>query len=266
MLTTDADGALVMVFTGKTFCSYWDVWTPPSGRGTPIELAVTTVSRKDADQSAAEAFRKLRTNLQFMSVDSPPRVMVVTSPLPGDGKSVSAGNLAATIAASGSPVVLMDGDLRRPTVADNFGLLEGTGLTDVLIGVSRWMRCCSSTRPWSTCRAWLSAGCRPTAASCWDRKPCASCSKLSASAPPLLPVTDGAVLTAVTDGALAVVSAGKPLDSDLASAFGHLEAVHGKALGVVMNQVPVREISSPSSSYRRDAEAPVKKSLLALKT
>ena len=68
-----------------------------------------------------------------MDIDNPPRVIVVTSPLPGDGKSTIAANLAAALSMSDRRVVLIDGDLRRP-VAESFGLIEGLGLTDVLIG------------------------------------------------------------------------------------------------------------------------------------
>ena len=76
----------------------------------------------------------MRTNLQFMDVDHPPRTIVVTSPLPSDGKSTIACNLALTLAASGKPVVLVDGDLRRSTVAKTMGLPGGAGLSDVLSG------------------------------------------------------------------------------------------------------------------------------------
>ncbi len=70
-------------------------------------------------------------------------------------------------------------------------------------------------------------------------------------APPLLPVTDGAVLTAVTDGAFVVISSGKTLDTELAAALSHLEAVHGKALGVIFNGMPARDVYS-SYYYRSD--------------
>jgi hypothetical protein len=75
-----------------------------------------------------EAFKELRTNLQFMNPGHPPRVIAVTSPLPSEGKSTVALNVAVTIASRGQSVVLVDGDLRRPTVAKSFGLLEGVGL------------------------------------------------------------------------------------------------------------------------------------------
>ena len=89
---------------------------------------------KGAGFAVSEALRSLRTNLQFMDVDNPPRTIVVTSPLPSDGKSTIACNLALTLAAGGKPVVLVDGDLRRSTVATTMGLPGGAGLSDVLSG------------------------------------------------------------------------------------------------------------------------------------
>lgn len=91
-------------------------------------------SRDSSRNHAAESFLKIRTNLQFMDIDNPPRVIVVTSPLPGDGKSTVSANLAFSLAEAGESVILLDGDLRRPVVAESFGLLEGVGLTDLLTG------------------------------------------------------------------------------------------------------------------------------------
>lgn len=67
-----------------------------------------------------------------MSVNDPPRAIVVTSPMAGDGKTSTAANLAITLSASGQPTVLIDADLRRPAVADAFGGLSDAGLSDVL--------------------------------------------------------------------------------------------------------------------------------------
>ena len=84
--------------------------------------------------AVSEAMRELRTNIQYMSVDDPPRSIVVTSSLPGEGKSTTAANLAITLASSGERVVLIDGDLRRPMIATIFGLVGDAGLSDVLAG------------------------------------------------------------------------------------------------------------------------------------
>ena len=98
-----------------------------------VTLAVTESASSSA-ATTAEGFRKLRTNLAYMDVDHPPRVIVVTSPKQSDGKSTVAANLAAAIAIGGQPVTLIDGDLRRPTVASSLSMVDGAGLTDVLVG------------------------------------------------------------------------------------------------------------------------------------
>ncbi|MFJ9869873.1 polysaccharide biosynthesis tyrosine autokinase [Streptomyces sp. NPDC101165] len=84
-----------------------------------------------------EAFRKLRANLQFAQVDDRPRVIVVTSPVPGEGKTSTAANLALSLADAGLRTCLVDADLRRPCVARTFGLVQDAGLTTVLIGQVR---------------------------------------------------------------------------------------------------------------------------------
>lgn len=86
----------------------------------------------------AEAYRHVRTNLEFTSVDGMPRSLVVTSAAPGEGKSTTAANLAVVAARSGRNVVLVDADLRKPMVARTFGLQASVGLSDVLTGRWRW--------------------------------------------------------------------------------------------------------------------------------
>ena len=201
-----------------------------------------------ANGPASEAFRKLRTNLMYMNVDNPPRVVVVTSPMPGDGKSTVAANLAAAIDSSGENVVLIDGDLRRPTVATWFGLVEGVGLTDVLAGRIPVEDALQTPVEHPNLRV-LGAGAIPPNPSelLGSQVMRQLLQKLSADAlvlidaPPLLPVTDAALLTANADGALVVVSAGKTLDTQLGSALDHLSDVEAKALGVVLNRVSPRD-------------------------
>ena len=80
----------------------------------------------------AENYRQLRANLQFANVDQHPRVIAVTSSVPGEGKTTVAINLASTLAEAGFSVCLVDADLRRPTIAKVLGLLSPVGLTSVL--------------------------------------------------------------------------------------------------------------------------------------
>ena len=108
-----------------------------SGMGDDKRLADPGGNGKGAGFAVSEALRALRTNLQFMDVDHPPRVIVVTSPLPGEGKSTISANLALTLAASGAPVVLVDGDLRRSTVATTVGSKSASGTDSVIFGSDR---------------------------------------------------------------------------------------------------------------------------------
>ena len=93
-----------------------------------------------------EAFRQLRTNLQFVDVDNPHKVIVVTSSLPGEGKTTTLCNLAIALASAGSKVLVIEGDLRRPKVADLLGLERAVGLTSILAGRVRLEQ---AVQPWA---------------------------------------------------------------------------------------------------------------------
>ena len=193
----------------------------------------------------AESFRGLRTNLQYMSVDDPPRVIVVTSPTPGDGKTFTASNLATALAQTGQRTVLIDADLRRPRIAKTFGVLADAGLTDALasrVAVADLLQPVDGAPGLQV----LAAGPVPPnpselLGSETMQRLLADLSKQAfvvVDAPPLLPVTDAAVLTTLTDGALVVVNTGKTTYEMLDQALGLLAKANGKALGVVMNRVP----------------------------
>ena len=94
-------------------------------------MALVTIS--DPRSPASEAYRSLRTNLSFYSLDAPLRTLVVTSPAAGEGKSSTVANLAVTMAQSGRRTVLVDCDLRRPTLHELFGLAMTPGLTSLAL-------------------------------------------------------------------------------------------------------------------------------------
>ncbi len=91
------------------------------------------ITRQDIQSSAAEGYRKLRTNLLFAAHEGQKRAYVITSPNPGEGKSVTVSNLAVTLAQAGLQVLLIDADLRRPTLHEVFGVKNEYGLTTLLL-------------------------------------------------------------------------------------------------------------------------------------
>lgn len=194
-----------------------------------------------------EAVRKLRTNLLFMDVDRPPRVVVITSAMPGEGKSTVASRLAQVIAAGGQDVVLIDADLRRPTQVTGFGLVGGAGLTDVLVGRATFDEV--AQRGNLKHLQVLGAGQTPPNPSelLGSQRMRTLLERLGRNhivivdAPPLLPVTDAAVLTAASDGCLLVTTAARTTITQVHDSLGNLAAVGGRVLGVVMNGVPRSE-------------------------
>ncbi|MDE8668135.1 polysaccharide biosynthesis tyrosine autokinase [Pseudarthrobacter sp. H3Y2-7] len=207
----------------------------------------------DAGGAMAEALRELRTNLSFLDVDQPPRIIVVTSSVQAEGKSTVTANLAVTMAAAGENVVVVDGDLRRPTLVDVFNLVPGVGVTDVLTGTAELA---DVLQPWGALPnlAVLGSGRIPPNPSelLGSRAMKNMLSALAENAivlidaPPLLPVTDAAVLSRVADGAIVVIRTGKSTQEQLAQSLGNLDKVKGRVLGAVLNYVPTRGTDSYS--------------------
>ncbi len=201
----------------------------------------------------AETIRQLRTNLQFVEVDVQLQSFVITSSLPKEGKSTLACNLAITIAQSGVRVCLVEGDLRRPRVADYLGMEGAIGVTNVLIGAVALE---DALQPWGDGRLTVlpSGPIPPNPSELLSSKQMRDLlSELRSrfvvviiDAPPLLPVTDAAILATMTDGAVLVVRAGHTRREQLRQAAGALDAVGGKILGSVLNMVPAR---GPDAGY-----------------
>ena len=107
------------------------VATIPFDKARRNEAAISFASDRSA---IAESFRLLRTNLQFLEVDDPPRAIVISSSLPGEGKTTAAINIALALAEAEHNVVLVDGDMRRPKLDSYLGLIGSVGLSTVLTG------------------------------------------------------------------------------------------------------------------------------------
>jgi capsular exopolysaccharide synthesis family protein len=195
----------------------------------------------------SEAFRVLRTNMQYVEVDHDQKVFVVTSSLPSEGKSTTAVNLAITLALAKQRVVLVECDLRRPLIASRLRLDDAVGTTSVLIGKVQLPDALQKYA--DTGLTVLSSGPIPPNPS--ELLQSNAMEKLLGDlrtdfdvvildAPPLLPVTDAALLTAQADGALIVVRHGKTTRDQLSHAIERLEAVDAKPVGVVINLAPAK--------------------------
>lgn len=208
-------------------------------------LSFTGTNEQTTRYALAEAMRELRTNLQFVDVDAPPRSIVVTSPLPGDGKSTTAANLALSLAAAGHRVAFVDGDLRRPVVASLFNLPTGAGLTDILTGRAT-IADVAYTLGESRNLLVLPAGpVPPNPSEVLGSQRMRDLIRMLTEhglviidSPPTLVVSDAAVLSAAADGAIVVVSARSTTHEMLHTALGNIAKVHGRVLGVVVNRMP----------------------------
>ena len=204
----------------------------------------------------AESFRQVRTNLQFVDIDHRPKSIVITSSVPREGKSTTAINLAMTIAQTGQPVFLIEADLRRPKIADYLKIEGGAGLTDVLVGRATVD---DVLQPWGTTgNLWVmaSGSLPPNPSELLGSQSMADLVRhlekratLIIDAPPLLPVTDAAVLTRLAGGALLVMATGKTRREQLRTAEQSVEGVGGKILGLVMNMAPARGPDSYRYGY-----------------
>lgn len=211
----------------------------------------------DRDNSTiAEAFRKLRTNLQFLAVDNPPRLIVIASSLPSEGKTTTAINLALALAESEHNVVVVDGDMRRPKLAQYLGAVGSVGFSNVLSGGATLDDAIQATR--FPRLSVLTSGAVPPNPSELLASQAAKkvLSDLKArfdyvivDSSPLLAVTDAAIIAASSDGVLVMTRFGSTKREQLAHAIKSLEDVGAPVLGSVFTMTPARGASSYSYNY-----------------
>jgi capsular exopolysaccharide synthesis family protein len=211
----------------------------------------------DSDNSPiAEAFRKLRTNLQFLSVDNPPRVILVTSSLPSEGKSTTAINIALALAEAEHDVVLVDGDMRRPKLDTYMDVIGSVGFSTTLSGRASLDEVLQKTHfPRLTV---LAAGNSPPnpsellgseAAKKVLTELRAGFDYVVIDSSPLLAVTDAAVLAAHCDGVLMIARFGQTKREQVAHAVRHLEDVGAPLLAAIFTMKPPRGNASYSYNY-----------------
>ncbi|MFL7839410.1 MAG: CpsD/CapB family tyrosine-protein kinase [Candidatus Promineifilaceae bacterium] len=202
------------------------------------------ITLNDPRSPISEAYRTLRTNLSFYSVDDPIKSLVITSSASDDGKSTVAANLAVTMAQSGRKTILVDCDLRRPTLDQLFDLEPEPGLTNVILGDFDGIPLQKTGVENLTL---LASGPKPPnpADMLGSKRIDALIAELTGQAdfvildsPPALAVTDAAVLGAKVDGVLLVIAAGRTRRDHAERAKETLEKARVRIVGSTLTNAP----------------------------
>jgi non-specific protein-tyrosine kinase len=205
---------------------------------------VDLITLTDPRSPAAEAYRTLRTNLTFFAaLDRPVESLIVTSAAPGEGKSEVLANLAVTMAQGERRTILVDADLRRPGLHDLFGVANGRGLTTMIleeealdapplldVGVENLLLVPSGPLPPNPADVLGSGRMEQVIDAFKDRA-----DVILFDAPPVVAVTDAAVLGTKVDGVLLVVAAGRTRREHAERAKELLERVNVRIIGAVLN-------------------------------
>ncbi len=211
----------------------------------------------------AEAFRQIRTNLKFIDAARPLGAFIVSSSVQGEGKSSTASNLALVFAESGLTVMLVEADMRRPRTSDYLGLERAVGLSNVL---ANQVELADVTQQWGdSSLSFLPSGSLPP-----NPSELLGSQRMSdllvrlrrdydlviIDTPPLLPVTDAAVLATQVDGVVLIARHGKTRRAQLHAAAQTLESVNARLLGVVLNMTRrERNARYDYASYGDEVEA-----------
>ena len=194
---------------------------------------------------AAEAYRSLRTSLQFTRQGQELRTLLVTSPAAAEGKTSTLANLGAVFAQAGERVALVSCDLRRPRLGQFFDMQEQSGMTTVLLG-QQTVELALQQVPGYDCLWMLGAGpVPPNPAELLDgpkaREIFAALREnfdlILVDSPPVLPVTDAMVLSKYADGTLLVVAAGQTKRTELQRAAERFAQANAPVVGIVLNEV-----------------------------
>lgn len=219
------------------------------------EVARRLATHFDPRSPVAEAYRSLRTNLAFARAHEAMRTLVLTSPGPADGKSTTVANLAITFAQQGQRTLLIDGDLRRAVLDKMFKVPRSPGLTDVLVGRQQVRDVIHPTEiehlsvmgsgpfPPNPSELLGSSAMREVL-----REAQSQYDVVLIDSPPLLAVTDAAVLATIADGAILVIRVGSTAKAAVRRAVAQLQTVHGRIVGAVLNDVDLRS-GAFSGSY-----------------
>lgn len=200
------------------------------------------IVEKDPKSIAAESYRTLRTNIQYSSFDKEYRVIVVTSSEPGEGKSTTSGNLALSLAQSEKKAILIDCDMRKPSIHKKFKISNIYGLSDVLVG-KETLDDATSKRGNLTI---LTAGkIPPNPSEMLGSKAMSNLIEelkkdfdyIILDTPPVQAVTDSQILSTKADGTILVVRAERTKKDSVQNSINLLKKVNANIIGTVLNGV-----------------------------
>ena len=227
------------------------------------------IVQADPQGPRAEAFRRLRTNVQFLDVAERPKSMVVTSSLPGEGKSTTTINLAIAMADAGTRVALVDADLRRPSVARYLGIEGSAGLTTVLIGratvdevLQPWGNGLLNVLPSGQMPPNPSELLGSAAMGAVLERLLVTHDVVLIDAPPILPVTDAAVLSRSAGGVLVVAAVGRVQRKQLVATLSALRSVDANVLGAIVNMESRKRAESYQYYRYTDGPATTRRSVM----
>lgn len=218
-------------------------------------MSLNLITHTNSKSPISEAYRTLRTNIQFSSVDKPIKTLMVTSSMMSEGKTTTITNLAETFAQAGNRVIIVDADLRRPRVHQVFGVSNQQGLTNVLAGQvdlkdvvkvagSQINILTSGPIPPNPSELLGSTKMKELVQVLSDHYDI-----VVIDTPPVNVVTDAAVLSTLVDGVILAIASGKTEIESGKRALKSLEAVNANVLGAVMTMVPVTKKGYYSYQY-----------------
>ena len=196
--------------------------------------------------SASEAYRGLRTNILFSSAGAPPQVILLTSPVPKEGKTITTANLAIAMAQSGNRVAILDCDLRRPKIHKLFDVTRSRGITNLLVGENGMDKnifhsqipnldlILSGPLPPDPSEMLASSRMQDLLTELKKRY-----NRILIDSPPITAVTDAVILSKYVDGVVLVIRAGDTVRDVAKNSLDQLHAVGANILGCVLNAVDI---------------------------
>lgn len=205
-----------------------------------------TTIKENPTSLLAEAYRGLRTSLEYSSVDKELKSLVITSSNPGEGKSTVSSNLAFILSQGGKRVIVVDADLRKPTIHKKFRVDNREGLTEILIGkkninevskkIDENIHVITAGKKTPNPAEMVSSKAMEELIEILKRK----YDYVIIDTPPVRTISDGVILAAKADGVVLVVRAGKTKSADIVKGYKELEKVKANIVGSVLNAVDNR--------------------------